>query len=37
MIFESEKVGVRVFDNKDVKLGDGMYIFPIESLLYTIS
>jgi hypothetical protein len=37
MIFESEKVGVRVFDNKDVTLGDGKYIFPIESLLYTIS
>lgn len=37
MIFESEKVGVRVFDNKNVTLGDGKYIFPIESLLYTIS
>lgn len=37
MIFESEKVGVRVFDNKNVKLDDDKYIFPIEALLYTIS
>ena len=37
IIFENEKIGIRVFDNKSVKLGEGKYLFPEESLLYTIS
>lgn len=37
MIFENEKVGVRVFDNSVVTVENDKYIFPVEALLYSIS
>jgi len=36
MIFENEKSGVKVFKNDLIEIGDGFYVFSIDSLLYSI-